>query len=223
MRHSWYSVHDDVIKWKHFPHYWPFVRGIHRSPVNSPHKGQWRRALVFSLRCARIYGWVNNGEAGDLRRHHAHYDVSVMATINDLRRHRKCWYSTFTKKIFVPVLYSPVIDCNGIGGPSHVDVWHSHLSTLLSGVRCYGVQNGCQTKYWSAWEPVVQVGLKSCCITIDEKVRMIFVWKHFISRKIDWFHLIWKFENQSLFCWLDVVKRVYILLKCSHLWFNEHY
>ena len=39
--------HDDVIKWKHFPHYWPFVRGIHRSPVN-PHKGQWRGALMFS-------------------------------------------------------------------------------------------------------------------------------------------------------------------------------
>ena len=32
--------HDDVIKWKHFPCHWPFVRGIHRSPVNSPHKGQ---------------------------------------------------------------------------------------------------------------------------------------------------------------------------------------
>ena len=40
--------HDDVITWKHFPHYWPF-RGIHRSPVNSPHKGQWRGALIFSL------------------------------------------------------------------------------------------------------------------------------------------------------------------------------
>ena len=26
------SCHDDVIKWKHFPRYWPFVRGIHRSP-----------------------------------------------------------------------------------------------------------------------------------------------------------------------------------------------
>ena len=25
------SVHDDVIKWKHFPRHWPFVRGIHRS------------------------------------------------------------------------------------------------------------------------------------------------------------------------------------------------
>ena len=69
--------HDDVIKWKHFPRYWPFVRGIHRSPVNSPHKGQWRVALVFSLICTWINGWVNNREAGDLRRHRAHYDVIV--------------------------------------------------------------------------------------------------------------------------------------------------
>ena len=34
------GLHDDVMKWKHFPRYWPFVRGIHLSPVNSPHKGQ---------------------------------------------------------------------------------------------------------------------------------------------------------------------------------------
>ena len=46
------TIHDDVIKWKHFPRYWPFVRGIHGSPVNSPHKGQWRGALMFSLICA---------------------------------------------------------------------------------------------------------------------------------------------------------------------------
>ena len=52
------SMHADVIKWKHFPRYWPFVRGIHRSPVNSPHKGQCRGALMFSLICARINGWV---------------------------------------------------------------------------------------------------------------------------------------------------------------------
>ena len=70
--------HDDVIKWKHFPRYWPFLRGIHRSPVNSPHKGQWRGALMFSLICAWIHGWVNNGDAGDLRHHSAHYDVTVM-------------------------------------------------------------------------------------------------------------------------------------------------
>ena len=75
--------HDDVIKWKKFPSYWPFVRGIHRSPANSPHKGQWRGALMFSLICARINGWVNNGEAGDLRRHRAHYDVIVMINPGD--------------------------------------------------------------------------------------------------------------------------------------------
>ena len=69
---------DDVIKWKHFPRYWPFVRGIQRSPVNSPHKCQWRGALMFSLICARINGWVNKHEADDLRRHGAHYDVTVM-------------------------------------------------------------------------------------------------------------------------------------------------
>ena len=70
--------HDDVIKWKHFPRYWPFVRGIHRSPVNSPHKGQWRGALMFSLICAQINDWVKTREAGDLRRRWVHYDVTVM-------------------------------------------------------------------------------------------------------------------------------------------------
>ena len=74
--------YDDVIKWKHFPRYWPFVRGIHRSPVNSPHRDQWRRALMFSLTCARINGWINNREAGDLRRHRAHDDVTVMNVVH---------------------------------------------------------------------------------------------------------------------------------------------
>ena len=73
--------HDDVLKWKHFPRYWPFVRGIHRSPVNSSRKGQWRGALIFSLIRVWINGWVNNREAGDLRCDHAHYDVSVMSKV----------------------------------------------------------------------------------------------------------------------------------------------
>ena len=70
--------YDDVIKWKHFPRYCPFVRGIHRSPVISPHKGQWRGALMFSLICVWINGWVNDRDAGDLRRYRAHYDGIVM-------------------------------------------------------------------------------------------------------------------------------------------------
>ena len=86
------SAHDDVIKWKHFPRYWPFVRGIHRSPANSPHKGQWRRVLMFSLICARINGSVNNRKAGDLRRHRAHYDVIIML-ITDAQS-TKCLIST---------------------------------------------------------------------------------------------------------------------------------
>ena len=77
--------HNNVIKWKHFPRYWSFVRGIHRSPVNSPHKGQWRGALMFSLICVWINVWVNNREAGDLIRHRAHYDVIVM-TIDFYKR-----------------------------------------------------------------------------------------------------------------------------------------
>ena len=68
------------LRWArvYFLRYWPFVRGIHRSPANSPHKGQRRGVLMFSFICAWINGWVDNSEAGDLRRHHAHYDVIVM-------------------------------------------------------------------------------------------------------------------------------------------------
>ena len=59
-------LHDDVIKWKHFPRYWPFVRGIHRSPVNSTHKGQWRGALIIIIVYLpknytwHSYHWHNN-------------------------------------------------------------------------------------------------------------------------------------------------------------------
>ena len=75
--HVFGDYNDDVIKWKHFPRYWPFVRGIHRSPVNSLHIGQCRGALMLSLIWAWINGWVNNGAAGDLRRHLTHYYVIV--------------------------------------------------------------------------------------------------------------------------------------------------
>ena len=70
------SIHDDVIKWKHFPRYWPFVREIHRSPANSSHKGQWRGALMFSLICAlnkglskQWWGWWFETPSRPLRRH----------------------------------------------------------------------------------------------------------------------------------------------------------
>ena len=59
-----------------------FWGGIHRSPVNSPHKGQWRGALVFSLMCTWTYnGWANHRDAGDLRHHRTQYDVIVMVQL----------------------------------------------------------------------------------------------------------------------------------------------
>ena len=67
------TLHDDVIKWKHFPRYWHFVGGIHRSTVDSFHKGQWRGAFVFSLMGA----WTS----GDLRHHGTHCDITVMISV----------------------------------------------------------------------------------------------------------------------------------------------
>ena len=71
------ECHDD-IKWKHFLHCWSFARGIHRSPVDSPHKGQWCEALMFYFICTWTNNWANNQDACDLRCHWAHYDVTVM-------------------------------------------------------------------------------------------------------------------------------------------------
>ena len=50
-------------------------------PGEFPHKGQWRGALTFSLICVWMKGWVNNREAGDLRRYCAHYDITVMSML----------------------------------------------------------------------------------------------------------------------------------------------
>ena len=77
-RHCNLNWHDDVIKWKHYPRHWTFLWGIQRSPMNSPHKGQWLGALMFSLICAWINIWVNNREADDLKSHGTYYDVIVM-------------------------------------------------------------------------------------------------------------------------------------------------
>ena len=136
--------HDDVIKWKHFPRYWPFVRGIHRSPVNCPHKGQWRGALMFPLIWAWINGWVNNREAGDLRRYRTHYDVIVMIvwdwwadTIMFQReyfsRHNLTLASSSAKCILGPVFITMAMDD-----------YFAWLCTLCPAVYslCYGSSSG---------------------------------------------------------------------------------
>ena len=99
---SRFCTRDDIIIWKHFPRYWPFVRGIHRSQVNSPHKSQWRGALMFSLICAWTNGWVNNRDAGDFRCHRAHYDVTV------IRGALFPWYLDFLHQFYPRVTLQPL-------------------------------------------------------------------------------------------------------------------
>ena len=128
---SFSSRHDDVIKLKHFQRNWPFVRGIHRSPMNSPHKGQWRGALMFSLTCAWMNDLVNNREAGALRRHRANYDVTLMG-----RYHlNQCWPSFPTTINFVIIhrsLYPMKLDTkNGIVTDMKSLIWKKFLTWMI--------------------------------------------------------------------------------------------
>ena len=72
--------HDEVINWKHFACYWPFVRGNSLVTDEFPSQRPVAQSFDVFLICAWINDWVNNCEAGDLRSHHAHYDVTVMLT-----------------------------------------------------------------------------------------------------------------------------------------------
>ena len=123
--------HDDVTKWKHFPRYWPFVRGIHRSPVNSPHKGQWRGALMFSLICVWTNDWVNNREAGDLRRYRAHYDVIVMVC-----------------RLFGVKRLSELISLRYNSKFTH---FHLRKAFKMQGIGHFGGASMCRYKGWTEW------------------------------------------------------------------------
>ena len=97
--------------------------GIHRWPVDSPHKGQWRGALTFSLTWAWTNGWANIRDARDSIRHRAHYDViatilrccylsyiccrslSVMFIVQDLQIHLN--WILYTSKFSSPAWYLP--------------------------------------------------------------------------------------------------------------------
>ena len=76
--------HDDVMTWEGFPHYWPFSWWRHQMETFSASLAICAGNSWFTMICARINGWVNNGEAGDLRRHCTHYDVVVMCKGNPM-------------------------------------------------------------------------------------------------------------------------------------------
>ena len=91
--------------------------GFPWSPVDSPHKGQWRGALMLSLICTWTNGWANNRDAGDLKCNCAHHDVTVMMYGSDINpfidqimvripgycsQFRPiCWVDTATKRVIL--------------------------------------------------------------------------------------------------------------------------
>ena len=143
--------HYHVTKRKHFPRYWPFVRGIHWSLVNSPHKGQWRRALRFFLICVWMNSWINNREAGDLRRYRAHYHVTVM-TSNDWR--------ILSFQPLGPILCHarshrrsmPVFD-ESFGGSWRTRSCHYENKP----VKAFRRQNNCETPIWNSFTNMVWI------------------------------------------------------------------
>ena len=69
------TTHNDVIEWKHFPRYWPFVRGIQRSRVNSPHKASDAELWCFLYICLnklsskQLWVWLFESPSRSLWRH----------------------------------------------------------------------------------------------------------------------------------------------------------
>ena len=113
-KHVWH------LFWWSFPLYWPFVRGIHRSLANSPHKGQWCGALMFSLICA----WTFRLSKQSRRRW---FEVPSRS----LRRHYKAWLALRSvlfqqkpcKKVAVR-LCSPLVSKRCVKALIYYETWN---------------------------------------------------------------------------------------------------
>ena len=116
-----------------------------RSPVNSPHKGQWCRALMFSLICAWINDWDSNREAGDLGPYRAHYDFIVMESRHGVHSSRRITtYFEISSAIFRNCVWTAKmiiggwctygwfhsISCKDIGDAIYIYI-HKYICTYL--------------------------------------------------------------------------------------------
>ena len=78
---------------------------------------------MFSLVCAWINDWVNNGEGGDLRRHRAHYDVTVMTQDIVLYLLYMCCSCDYIIVIYLPIFFR--IDSQAPDHDYHIPVKHT--------------------------------------------------------------------------------------------------
>ena len=113
---------------------------------NSPVPGEFpaqrpvTRSFDVSLICARINGWVNNGEAGDLRRHRVHYDVIVMHHGNPKHEYNQKKYygpnkTTLTVCTFYG-MYFVLVDLLCLGG--YITHLYNHVKYMLVLLFAYG-------------------------------------------------------------------------------------
>ena len=166
---------------KQFPCYWSFVPGIHRSPVNSPHKGQWRGALIFSLIGAWANGWANNQEPGDFRRHRAPYDVIVMINVSQY------WdgtgnSSSASRKTMIHLSYTINImaaDDFQHKEPRHQQPWYGHSSPGIfdlpeySGFITRWINYGIIQQTWM-WRKRSNTYLRKIINALDREINELF-------------------------------------------------
>ena len=115
--------------WRHqmktfIPLYWPFVRGIHRWPLDSPQKGQWRGAFIFSLMYAWTNGLANTRDADGLRRYRARWDVTL----------KPCFYTYTFDFVYLLIL-----------------VWVLQTHTHTHGWKHIGICNNWRVKLDYVW------------------------------------------------------------------------
>ena len=143
---------------EHFPRYWHFVSGIHRLPVDSVHKGQWRRALCFSK-----------------------FDLRLNKRLNKQSRH--CWFETPSRPLWLHCnewfLQSQQSRCNAsmnfesehldLRGTCHLlspyggNVWHLGVEIIAN---LLPTQN--TSLEWHPWVPLEHIfkGFVSTSMTI---------------------------------------------------------
>ena len=136
-----------IIQWR-YSSWWHHQIGSFSASLalcaGNSHKGQWRGALMLSLVCVWINGWVNNRDAGDLRRYRAHYDVIVMLTqinllsnigreiitdVESLKTKFNIWTHLASIKIKYPVYCYKRIKLSDIGMNDTSGCYFTHASS----------------------------------------------------------------------------------------------
>ena len=154
--------HDDVIKWKHFPRDWPFVRGI---TGEFPSQSQRRGALMFSLICAWTNGWTNNRDAGDLRRHRTYYDVTGLPVPTPT-------FTDTTVSLDVNITHITHISKKQAEAWWRASIWRSHRKVVIK--QCSNHNNIIDIQNRLLYSKVVYpaiIVLFSCLMEVNHGVR----------------------------------------------------